>query len=428
MKLLNRMALLAIACIAIASANLILASPAPAKAFAAKPSNTQKHPTIFGPQTVQKGSQRATATRPFASVGAGGQIDDVIPVTEFFNSCSTTINIDANTETSDGGIGNGSPFSSASGKGRSYYIANESSTTCVTAVWESASFTQNKNCRIAAYINYYGSAVVNYSVEYNGGSSTATINFNQNPYLYWTNLNSTYYYNIQYVQITSTQPSTQMGMAGLDFVCTYPNAADAANDCSLDVQSLQYQPNMIQTQSSSDHTPPGYLVNSFYGFTLGSYSWGSGSVASCWNGNLSVYGWDTQQCYTNAGFPTDVYNGNVCNSSNGEYGYEFQCVELAAKYAAERWGVPTSIWTDAQNDNPNKSSAIAKYFYVVSFSSARPGDIIDFSYSSTAGHIGVVVGYPSGSSISVMSQNYSYAANASFNNGSYVTVMRRIGT
>jgi surface antigen len=109
--------------------------------------------------------------------------------------------------------------------------------------------------------------------------------------------------------------------------------------------------------------------------------------------------------------------GNQCTGSScggyGDYGYHYQCVELAQRYFGELYGT-APIWYG------NAIDLCHTYPAGVSLTSSPiKGDLVVFKTSSGYGHVAVVTGFD-GSTINVMEQNSSPSGTNSYGTSNVV--------
>eukprot|EP00008_Paramoeba_atlantica_P003076 CAMPEP_0201488136 /NCGR_PEP_ID=MMETSP0151_2-20130828/17171_1 /ASSEMBLY_ACC=CAM_ASM_000257 /TAXON_ID=200890 /ORGANISM="Paramoeba atlantica, Strain 621/1 / CCAP 1560/9" /LENGTH=130 /DNA_ID=CAMNT_0047873367 /DNA_START=138 /DNA_END=530 /DNA_ORIENTATION=+ len=94
----------------------------------------------------------------------------------------------------------------------------------------------------------------------------------------------------------------------------------------------------------------------------------------------------------------DDCTGYSC-SGYGTYGYEYQCVELAQRYFAEKYGTPNIWYANAIQMCDTHPSTVGKT------TSPSPGDLAVFNIFPPYGHVGVITAVDYGNSVAVMEQN-----------------------
>ena len=90
------------------------------------------------------------------------------------------------------------------------------------------------------------------------------------------------------------------------------------------------------------------------------------------------------------GIPVYWNAGNGDNGCNGTYGISYQCVELAQRYFALRWGYP-AIWSDvgAAADMPQHHPGDIQFVPNGGSPAPREGDAMVF-YGGSFGHVAIV--------------------------------------
>jgi surface antigen len=330
--------------------------------------------------------------------------DNSMPVTSLGCNNNNLWSIDTSSETGGGGVSTWVTKPSGAPGGASSFYINVQSHPCARAQWVVNSFTNSTTCTAKAYIPLQGT-VTNASYDIRTSSGDNYVSLNQNTSEGWTSLGS--FYDIQDVTLTAPgNPNANLGVAGMNFTCTFPDSYIYDN-CRLVDQSFDFQPNVWIAQGDSNPSNTTFLkASDNYGYQVGSYTWGTigaQTVVACRNKPVSVSSpTSTYQCVDPNGYPSQGinYTLNACHDSNTSWGFGFQCVELVKRYASARWNVSSGWGGNASTLWDTHPSIFQQY---PPGSTPHVGDIVVFS-GGGAGHTAIVT-YVSGSTFQALEQN-----------------------